>query len=111
MYPEQGSCVFIRRQRDNVSKKVAHMILAVGKNDAGIPYNWIGIPITSKETVGEKNLVEINHPKLKMKSYAKIIDPHTFKYNAKYMELSIPFSDEDLDRVLSAYINFIITGE
>lgn len=63
------------------------MVIKVAKV-AGTAYNWIGFPITSQITVKQQHLVEVTHPKLSRKSYAKIMDPVNFKWDPDNMELA-----------------------
>ena len=65
-----GSLIFISDPKSG--KKRPHVCVSVFRNESGVPYNWMVIPITSVATVGFENLIEIEHPKLKRQSYAKI---------------------------------------
>lgn len=54
------------------NKRRPYMCINVFSNNAGVPYDYLLAPITSTKTVGNKNLVKIDHPKLKKDSYCKL---------------------------------------
>lgn len=105
-YPVEGDCVFVPRLINGKSKRVAHLIIYVAYV-AGVPYNWIGIPITSKTTVKAHNLIEVKHPKFKIKSYAKIIDPYTFVFDKTMEKSKVPFDKEVYEKVKEGFLNLI----
>lgn len=71
MKAEIGSLLFIQDKNDT-SKKRPHICIHVFTNRAGVPYNWLLLPITSKTMVGTDNLIEVKHQKLHSISYAKL---------------------------------------
>lgn len=72
MKADIGSLLFIKDKIDE-SKKRPFVCVHIFSNNAGVPYNWLILPITSKDSVGKDNLVEISHAKLgSTKSYAKL---------------------------------------
>lgn len=71
MKADVGSLLFIE-DKNNKSKRRPFICVYVFKNKAGIPYDWLIIPITSTRTVGDDNLVRVEHKKLCLESYAKI---------------------------------------
>lgn len=70
MQADVGSLLFIPDPMNG--KKRPHMCVSVFRNEGGVPYNWLVVPITSAVTVGVHNLVEVSHPKLSKHSYAKL---------------------------------------
>ena len=72
---EKRSLIYLKNSLDQ--KKRPHICIAVFKNNAGIPYNYMVIPLTTKKTVGFQNLVFVRHNKLKQDSYAKICNIFT----------------------------------
>lgn len=71
MKAEVGSLLFIKDENDE-TKKRPFICVHVFRNDAGVPYDWLVIPITSTSTVGMNNLALVTHQKLTSTSYAKI---------------------------------------
>lgn len=65
---EVGSIFFYKNGDD---KERPYVCISVYTNKAGVPYNWLVLPITSSTKVGKDNLVKIEHPELS-KSFAKI---------------------------------------
>lgn len=66
-----GSLLFMQ-DRNDATKKRPYICVQICRNNAGVPYNWIIVPITSALTVGEDYLTEVKHKMLTLKSYAKI---------------------------------------
>ncbi len=96
MTADVGNLLFIEDKNDS-TKKRPYICLHVFHNEAGIPYNWLVLPITSTKTVGIENLVEVKHHKLNSaSSYAKLNNIETIpwsddieiskrKFNKKYL--------------------------
>lgn len=83
------------------------MVIKVAKV-AGTPYNWFGFPITSQTTVKRQHLVEVEHPKLSRKSYAKIMDPVNFKWEPNTMELAkVKFDAKFVEDTIAKFTSFI----
>ncbi len=80
MKAKVGSLLFIK-DKNNATKKRPFMCIHVFTNTAGVPYDWLVVPITSKECVGTNNLVEVGHTKLSAKSYAKINNIESISWN------------------------------
>ena len=82
-------------------KRRPYMSITVFYNNAGVPYDYLLVPITSVKTVGSKNLVKIDHPKLKKDSYCKL--NNLFIVPAvdivKYDICDVPFEDHIIDAV------------
>lgn len=77
MNADVGSLLFILDK--DTGKKRPHVCIHVFKNNAGVKYDWLVLPITSTGTVGNKNLVAIKHKKLKKESFAKLNNLLTIK--------------------------------
>lgn len=77
---EVGSLLFIKDKNDT-SKKRPYICIHVFTNTAGVPYDWLIVPITSTDKVGVENLVEVAHTKLCTKSYAKINNLESISWN------------------------------
>lgn len=67
----EGSLLFIQ-DKYTTAKRRPFICIHVFRNRAGVAYNWLIVPITSTHTVGESNLIEVKHERLKIPSYAKI---------------------------------------
>jgi len=80
MKADVGNLLFIKDKID-ANKRRPFMCMHVFTNKAGVPYNWLIVPITSKDSVGQENLVEITHVKLATKSYAKINNLECISWN------------------------------
>lgn len=83
MKAESGSLIFIKDEHDPLKRR-PFICVHVFTNNAKVPYNWWVIPITSKNTIGLDNLVEIKHQRLSTISWAKINDLHSIKWNDDY---------------------------
>jgi mRNA-degrading endonuclease toxin of MazEF toxin-antitoxin module len=71
MKADIGSLLFIKET--NSAKKRPYMCVYVFKNTAGVPYDWLVVPITSTDSVGMTNLIPVKHAKLNsIESYAKL---------------------------------------
>lgn len=83
MKADEGALLFIEDKLD-ATKKRPFMCVHVFRNKAGVPYNWLVLPITSKDSVGKDNLVEVGHDKLgKAQSYAKLNNIESISWNDK----------------------------
>jgi len=80
MKAEIGSLLFITDKNDS-NKKRPHICIHVFTNKAGIPYNWLLLPITSAIAVGIDNLVEVKHQKLHSASFAKLNNIESVAWN------------------------------
>jgi mRNA-degrading endonuclease toxin of MazEF toxin-antitoxin module len=93
---EEGSLIFIKEE----DKTRPYLCVKVFKNDAGVPYNWLVLPVTSKHTVGDKNLYKINHPKLSLESYVKLNNIKTIAWDDTY-EVKPKIDQKCLDEVIN----------
>lgn len=94
-HAEEGSIIFIQEG----IKRRPYICIKVFRNKAGVPYNWLVLPITSTTSVGYDNLFPIKHPKLNKKSYVKINNIQTIKWDDKY-EIKSKINDEQLDKLI-----------
>lgn len=90
-----GSLVFIKESR----KKRPHICISKFTNNAQIAYDWLLLPITSNKTVGDKNLVEVTHKKLKVPSYAKINNMKTVNLKDEMEIHTDLFSEDCIDKI------------
>lgn len=81
-----GSLLFIKDEID-ADKTRPFICVHVFSNEAGVPYDWLVMPITSNDGVGVDNLVEVTHVKLATTSYAKINNMKCISWSDK-IELS-----------------------
>jgi hypothetical protein len=75
-----GSLLFIKDKLDE-TKQRPYICMHVFSNNAGIAYNWLVMPITSNDSVGTDNLVEVTHRKLTSKSWVKINNLQTIAWS------------------------------
>lgn len=101
-YAEEGNLIFIQEG----SKRRPYICVKVFKNNAGVPYNWLVLPITSRISVGFNNLFKINHPKLHKESYAKINNMQTIPWNDNY-EIKKKINKDELDKLINKIINIL----
>lgn len=94
-YAEEGNIIFIQEG----VKRRPYVCVKVFKNKAGVPYNWLVLPITSTTSVGHENLFPIEHPKLHKKSYVKINNIQTIKWDDKY-EIKSKINETSLDKLI-----------
>lgn len=88
MKADVGALLFIEDKLD-ATKKRPCMCVHVFKNTVGIPYNWLVVPITSKDSVGKDNLVAVEHKKLSNSvSYAKINNLESIAWNDEKIEVA-----------------------
>jgi hypothetical protein len=80
---EIGSLIFIKDKLEP-EKRRPFICIAIFTNKAKVPYNWWMLPITSKNTIGLENLVEVKHPKLSVISFVKINDLQSVKWDDSY---------------------------
>lgn len=90
-----GSLLFIQDKKQ-AAKKRPYMCIHVFTNEAGVPYDWLIVPITSTCTVGKNNLVEVRHRKLTLRSYAKISGVESISWNDEIQVAKHKFGDEEL---------------
>lgn len=94
-YAEEGSLIFVQEG----SKRRPYVCVKVFRNRAGVPYNWLVLPITSSISVGHENLFPIEHPKLHKKSYVKINNIQTIKWDERY-EIKNKINKTTLDKLI-----------
>lgn len=87
---------------DKAGKKRPFVCIHVFQNKAKIPYNWLFIPVTSKGTIGDDNLVKIKHMVLRNPVYAKINNMVIFN------EDEVEDSEEVKYKIKKKYIRLII---
>ena len=97
MKADVGSLLFIPDRKN--CKKRPHICISVFRNLAGVPYDWMVVPITSTVTVGMENLVEVKHPKLSLQSYAKLNNITCIKSNKEIEVSKITFSEDYLTTI------------
>lgn len=99
-YATEGNLIFIQEG----VKRRPYICVKVYRNKAGIPYNWLVLPITSSTAVGFENLFQIEHPKLNKKSYIKLNNIQTIKWNDTY-EIKNKIDKSLLDNLISKICN------
>ena len=102
-----GSLIYITDPKDG--KKRPHMCICVFTNNAGIKYDWLVVPITSTTTIGANNLVKVEHPKLKIPSYAKINNVRTVTTEDSFDVSTILF-DEVFLKEVTTKLQFVLKG-
>lgn len=75
-----GSLLFIKDELE-AEKTRPFICVHIFANSKGVPYDWLVMPITSNDGVGQDNLVEVKHSKLASKSYAKINNMKCIPWN------------------------------
>ncbi len=112
MKAETGSLLFIK-DRNDATKKRPYMCIHVFTNKAQVPYDWLIVPITSKDCVGPDNLVEIKHEKLGLKSYAKINNIESISWSDEIEVAKVKFSNKYVKDVTNKLGNILnnITDE
>lgn len=102
-----GSLLYIA---DASGKNRPHICVMGFKNEAGVVYDWLVIPITSLTTVGNDNLVEIEHHKLKKPSFAKINNMFTLsETDTENCEVSPKkFAKDMIERVIDKLHDIMI---
>lgn len=106
MNADVGNLLFILDE--STGKKRPHVCIAVFTNSAGVRYDWLVVPITSVATVGDENLVQIRHSKLKKDSFAKLNNITTIKAGKGIEIASIPFEEEYVQLVKGRLRYFLI---
>lgn len=94
-YASEGNIIFIQEG----DKRRPHICVKVFKNKAGVPYNWLVLPITGSTSVGHDNLFQIEHPKLHKKSYVKINNIQTIRWDNDY-EIKSKIDKLTLDKLI-----------
>lgn len=94
---KEGNLIFIE---ESDGKRRPFLCVKVYKNKAGVPYNWLVVPITSSNSVGITNLYPIKHPKLHKKSYVKINNIQTIIWDDKY-EVKSKINKQTLDKIIN----------
>ena len=92
---EEGNLIFIQEGE----KRRPYICVKVYRNKAGIPYNWLVLPITSSTSVGEENLCPIEHPKLHKTSFVKINNIQTIVWDERY-EVKSKINQQLLDNLI-----------
>ena len=95
-YATEGNLIFIPEG----DKRRPYVCIKVFRNKVGIPYNWLVLPVTSSTSGGAANLFPIEHPKLHKKSYVKINNIQTIKWDEKY-ETKSKINYEILDQIIN----------
>jgi hypothetical protein len=91
-----GTIIF----KQNIDKVRPYICIHVYKNKAGIPYNWLIIPVTTSNKVGVDNLVKIKHDILK-DSYVKINNMTTIQIeDIKHIKISKHHLDNNNIRLI-----------
>ncbi len=93
---EEGNLIFIQEG----TKRRPYVCVKVYKNKAGVPYNWLILPITSSESVGKRNLYPISHPKLHKESFVKINNIRTVAWDDKF-EVKSKINQQTLDDLIN----------
>lgn len=96
MVATEGSLIFIQESE----KRRPYLCIKVFRNTAGVPYNYLVLPITSKTTVGMENLVAIVHPKLSKESYVKLNNIQTIKL-PEDVEIKAKINNDLLDHIIN----------
>jgi mRNA-degrading endonuclease toxin of MazEF toxin-antitoxin module len=97
---KEGNLIFIQENE----KRRPYICVKVFYNKAGVPYNWLVLPITSNNSLGSENLIPITHPKLSKNSYVKINNIKTIPWNDDY-EVKNKIDNETLDKIIKRIIN------
>lgn len=92
MNAEVGNLLFITDEE--TGKRRPNICIKVFTNSAGIRYDWLIVPITSQPTMGDENLIEVRHPKLKKNSFAKINNIKTIRAGKGIGVSPVPFEEE-----------------
>lgn len=92
---EEGNLIFIQEG----DKRRPYVCVKVYRNKAGIPYNWLVLPITSSKSVGSENLYPIDHPKLHKESFVKINNIQTIPWDDQY-EVKSKINQDLLDNLI-----------
>lgn len=95
-----GSLLFMQDELD-VEKTRPFICVHVFSNEAGVPYDWLVMPITSNDGVGADNLVEVTHAKLATKSYAKLNNMKCISWNDKIELASKKFKKQYVKDILN----------
>lgn len=97
-YAEEGNLIFIKEK----DKKRPYICVKVFRNNAGVPYNWLVLPITSSGAVGKNNLFPIEHPKLKKVSFVKLNNIQTISWDNDFEtrpKIKINILNQLVDRI------------
>lgn len=95
-YATEGNLIFINEG----TKRRPYICIKVYKNKAGVPYNWLVLPITSSTSVGMDNLFKIEHPKLHKESYVKLNNMHCITWDPTH-EIKNKINKETLDKLIN----------
>jgi mRNA-degrading endonuclease toxin of MazEF toxin-antitoxin module len=96
---EVGSLLFMKDELD-AEKTRPFICVHVFSNEAGVPYDWLVMPITSNDGVGTENLVEVTHEKLISTSYAKINNMKCISWSDKIELSSKKFKKQHVKDIL-----------
>lgn len=97
MNADVGSLLFIKDK--DTKKRRPHICVGVFTNRAGVRYDWLVLPITSTDTVGDANLVPVSHRKLKKNSFAKLNNIKTIKADEEIEVATDLFSEECINLI------------
>ena len=68
-----NSLLYLKKDAEkDKTKQRPYLCITAFYNSAGVIYEYLLVPITSSTSVGERNLVQISHEKLKKDSYCKL---------------------------------------
>lgn len=95
-----GSLLFMKDELD-AEKTRPFICVHVFSNEAGVPYDWLVMPITSNDGVGSENLVEVKHEKLASVSYAKLNNMKCISWSDKIELSSKKFKKQYVKDILS----------
>lgn len=95
VFAEEGNLIFIQEGE----KRRPYICVKVYRNKAGVPYNWLVLPITSSVSVGKNNLFPIKHPKLHKESYVKINNIQTICWDERF-EVKSKINQHTLDELI-----------
>lgn len=105
-----GSLLFIQDPIEPLKKR-PFICIAVFCNNAGVPYNWWLLPITSKSTIGMGNLVEVKHRQLRAISYAKLNDLQSVKWEDHYEVAPTKFAKKYNKDIAERIINLLLNDK
>lgn len=109
MSAEIGSLLFIKDTND-ATKKRPFICIRVFRNSANIAYDWLVVPITTKNIIKPKYLVKLIHPKLNQVSYAKLNNITSISWNKEIEVAKLKFDDKYV-RDVQERIIFLLKGE
>lgn len=100
---EAGDLIFIKSKE----KARPYLCIKTYTNNAGIIYNWLVLPITSKFIIGHDNLYPIEHEKLNKRSYVKLNNIQTISWHNSYEVKKNKIKKQTLDNIISKICNML----